>query len=53
MGIKEIILLLNNRLTYMAQQRDQAVARGDITALTAIDADIAQTSSTLSALQTL
>jgi hypothetical protein len=53
MSIKEIILLLNNRLTYMGQQREQAITRGDIAALSSIDAYIAETSATLSILQAL
>ena len=51
MGLNELIALLNNRLAYLATQRAEAFTRGDITMMTALDADTAKTTATLNILQ--
>ena len=53
MSIQELITLLHNRLTFNAEQRAAAFARGDATLVATIDADIASTQVTLSQLQSL
>jgi hypothetical protein len=50
MSIQDLIKLLQNRLAHNAQQRDIAAQRGDITSVTAIDADTASTQATLAVL---
>jgi hypothetical protein len=44
----EIVAMLENRLTYNAQQRAAAVARGDVALVAVLDADTATTAVTLS-----
>ena len=51
MGLNELIALLNNRLAYVASQRSEAFARGDLALTTTLDADIAKTTETLAILQ--
>jgi hypothetical protein len=50
MTIKELILILQNRLANNAQQRQIAVERGDVDAIGLLDDDSASTSVTLNAL---
>jgi len=53
MGITELITILNNRLNYLAIQRNEAFSRGDLSMLSMFDADIQTTTATLSQLQSL
>jgi hypothetical protein len=52
MSLEDLITLLQNRLSFNAQQRAAAVQRGDIAQVVALDADSATTQATLDALQT-
>jgi len=52
MSIEDLIQLLQNRLTFVADERDRAVTRGDISYVEALDRDTAQTSQALTVLQT-
>jgi hypothetical protein len=51
MSLDDLITLLQNRLSFNAQQRAAAAQRGDIAQVSALDADSATTQSTLDALQ--
>jgi hypothetical protein len=51
MSIEEIISLLRNRISYFQTRRAEAFQRGDIETVTASDADIAATNSTLAVLE--
>jgi hypothetical protein len=53
MTVAEIILIVRNRLSTLGQQRSHAVAIGDVERVTAIDADIAETTTTLAQLESL
>jgi hypothetical protein len=53
MSIQELIRLLENRLSYIAQLRQGAVLRGDLGAITELDQDSTSTQATLDALRTL
>lgn len=51
MSIEELILMLENRVRYNASLRNAAVARGDVAAITALDADDASTNQALDVLR--
>ena len=51
MSIDDLIVILENRLAFNAQQRAAAVQRGDLPQVQAIDADSATTQGTLDALR--
>jgi hypothetical protein len=53
MTIAQIIEILGNRLRYLQSQRTLAVSFGDLAQVSSVDAEIAQTISTLTALQSL
>ena len=53
MTIDELIAILENRLHFLAVQRDAAFGRGDALTVSALDADIGTTSSSLEALRSL
>ncbi len=48
---EQIIAILNNRLTYLDGQRVEAVARGDLALVNAIDFDVVETTNTIGVLQ--
>jgi hypothetical protein len=48
---QEIIMMLNNHITYQTQQREQAVQRGDIAMVNLLDVVIAEAQATLAKLQ--
>ena len=51
MSIEDLIKMLSNRIAFNVQQRQAAVMRGDVSYVTALDADTATTQATLDALQ--
>jgi len=51
MSIADLIVILENRLAFNAQQRSAAVQRGDIGQVAIFDADTATTQATLDALR--
>ena len=51
MSIADLIVILENRLAFNAQQRSAAVQRGDVEQSAALDADSATTQATLDALR--
>jgi hypothetical protein len=53
MSIKELIDLLQARLTYTQGQRAVAAQRGDVAMVQQLDADITSTQATLTTLQLL
>jgi len=53
MTIEEIKTILANRLAVLASQRGHAVAVGDLARVTDLDAEINETQSTLSQLNSL
>jgi hypothetical protein len=53
MTIAELILMCERRLTHLQSVRGSAVALGDMQQAARIDADIAETQTTLNQLQTL
>lgn len=48
---EQIIVILNNRLSYLSSQRQEAVARGDLDLVNAIDLDVVDTTNTIGVLQ--
>ncbi len=53
MTISELIIIVRNRLSTLGQQRGHAVAIGDVERVAALDADIAETTTTLAQLESL
>ncbi|MCA3108452.1 MAG: hypothetical protein IOD09_20575 [Rhodocyclaceae bacterium] len=53
MTISELILMCERRLTHLQSVRGSAVALGDMQQAARIDADLAETQTTLNQLQTL
>ena len=53
MTVTEIIEMLGRRLTNLSQLRSSADKLGDLDRVSALDAEIAETQSTLDALRTL
>lgn len=53
MTIQDLIKLMQNRLTFLEQQRGGAVQRGDVALVQHIDADTMSTQATLDALVAL
>lgn len=53
MSLDQIIVLLRNRLAYNETRRAAAVARGDLSEVSAVEADSASTQQSLSALESL
>lgn len=53
MNINELVTMLTNRLNFLQSQRTMAVSIGDVLQVGNIDIEIAETQTTLSALQTL
>jgi hypothetical protein len=51
MSVDDLIVILENRLAFNAQQRAAAVQRGDVEQIAALDADSATTQATLDALR--
>jgi hypothetical protein len=53
MALDEVIQIVGNRLNALQVQRTLAVAAGELARVTALDADIAETQTTLEQLLTL
>jgi hypothetical protein len=53
MSIQDLIVLLQNRITFNQGQRTAAVQRGDVSLVQSLDADLASTQATLDQLQSL
>jgi hypothetical protein len=53
MALDEVILIVGNRLQALQAQRTLAVAAGELARVAALDADIAETTTTLNQLRTL
>lgn len=53
MTVADLITILRNRLSTLGQQRGHAVAIGDVERVAALDADIAETTTTLAQLESL
>jgi hypothetical protein len=53
MALDEVILIVGNRLNALQAQRTLAVAAGELARVAALDADIAETTTTLDQLRTL
>lgn len=53
MTVTEIIEMLSRRLANLSQQRSSAGSLGDLERVASLDAEIAETQSTLDALRTL
>lgn len=53
MSLNDLIRLAQARLAHLNGQRDDAMARGDVSAIERLDKEIAETQGTLDALRTL